>query len=68
MIAYTYLEDRNPDGAYLPGVPLRNLEQAEVDALPKWLQLSIEASPFYQKARSERQAPAPKADKASDSQ
>lgn len=60
-IAYTYLEDKNPDGAYLPGVPLTDLTDEQVAAFPKWLQLSIDASPFYQKAKAEPKSPAPKA-------
>lgn len=50
-IARYYEEGKNPDGGMLPGVPLRDLTKAEFDALPVWLQLSIDASPFYRKTR-----------------
>lgn len=46
-IARYYIAEKNPDGAFLPGVPLRDLTAEEYDALPVWLQLSIDASDFY---------------------
>ena len=48
----------NPEGAELPGVPLRDLTAEEFEALPRWLQYSIDAQPFYRKT-----APAKKAAK-----
>lgn len=48
-IARYYEASKNPDGAFLPGVPLRDLTLAEFDALPVWLQLSVDASPFYRR-------------------
>lgn len=44
-----YDQAKNPDEASLPGVPLRDLTTAEFDALPKWLQESVDAAPFYRK-------------------
>lgn len=49
-IAFTYDETKNPDGAFLAGVGLRDLTTAEFAALPEWLQRSVEACPFYVKA------------------
>lgn len=48
MIAYRYLADRNPAGAYLPGVPLADLTADDVAAMPAWLQASIVACPYYE--------------------
>lgn len=50
-IARYYDERKNPDGAFLPGVPLADLTEEQFDALPKWLQLSVDASPFYRKTK-----------------
>lgn len=44
---FTYDEKLNPDGAYLAGVPLRDLTESEFVTLPEWLQRSVEACPFY---------------------
>ncbi len=57
-IARFYVEDNNPDGASFGGVPLRNIEDAEWDAYPAYLQRSVDASDFY------RKTPIPKAAKA----
>lgn len=46
-IIRTYVPELNPTGAYLPGVPLRDLTRAEYDALPVWLQRSVDRAPFY---------------------
>lgn len=48
-IARYYVESANPDGAALPGVPLGDIDVSTFDALPVWLQLSIDASPFFRK-------------------
>lgn len=41
-----YIEANNPDGAYsYGGVPLRDLEQEEYDALLPFQQTQIDASP-----------------------
>lgn len=48
-IARHYNADKNPTGAALPGVPLRDLTQAEFDKYPTWLKESIDASPLYRR-------------------
>ena len=48
-----YDADKNPDGAALPGVPLRDLTDAEFDALPTYLQRSVDTAPFYRKTKPE---------------
>lgn len=50
-IARFYVADRNPDGASLPAVPLRDLTEEEFGALPEWLQRSVDACPFYRKTK-----------------
>ena len=57
-IAYRYVADRNPDGRWLPGVPLRDLAQAEIDDLPDWLLRSVEWCPFYEREPGEETSPA----------
>jgi hypothetical protein len=45
-----YDASKNPDGGALPGgVPLADLSDEEYNALPKWLQASVDASPLYRK-------------------
>lgn len=51
QVARYYDPSKNPDGAFLPGVPLADLTEAQFDALPAWLQLSIDASPMYRKTK-----------------
>lgn len=58
-----YVEDRNPDGATLPGVPLADLDEETFDAYPAWLQASIDASPFYRKSKPDSGTRAAKSDK-----
>lgn len=58
-IARYYDEAKNPDGAFLPGVPLADLTEAQFEALPDWLRLSVDASPFYRKTKPNA-TPAPK--------
>jgi len=63
-IARYYVESANPDGASLPGVPLGDITQEQFDALPVWLQLSIDASPFFRKTPArEPSKPTTKAEK-----
>lgn len=57
-IARFYDETKNADGAYIPGVPLRDLTAEEFDALPKHLQAGVDALPFYRKTRPPSDAPA----------
>lgn len=41
-----------PDApAMFPGVPLRDLTEEDYDALPEWLQRSVDASPMYRKTK-----------------
>lgn len=50
-IARYYDETKNPEGGMLPGVPLRDISQAEFDNYPAWLQASIDAHPMYRKTQ-----------------
>ena len=47
-VAYIYNATQNPDGAGLPGVPLRDLTVADLAQLPAWLVPSIAACAWYQ--------------------
>lgn len=51
-----YDADKNPTGAAFDGVPLGDMDDATFDALPGWLQASVDASPMYRKTP----VPAPK--------
>lgn len=63
-IARFYDEAKNPDGGHIPGVALRDLTQEEFDALPEWLQRSVDASPMYRKSKpGEPSKPAPQPEK-----
>lgn len=42
-----YNPERNPGGAFLPGVPLRDLTAAEFASYPAYLQRSIDETGFY---------------------
>ncbi len=42
-----YDASKNPEGAYLDGVPLRDLTDDELAELPAWLRASVLASEFY---------------------
>lgn len=46
-IAYYYDASANKTNAFFPGVPRGAITQEQCDALPKWLQRSIAASPMY---------------------
>ena len=50
-IARHYDASKNEEGAALPGVPLRDLTEAEFAAYPQWLQDSIDAASFYRKTK-----------------
>lgn len=56
-IARYYDPDKNPNGAMLPGVPLRDLTDEEFAAQPERIKRSIDAEPMY------RKTPLPKAGK-----
>lgn len=42
-----YDPSKNPEGGYIDGVPLRDLTDDELAALPQWLRASVEACGFY---------------------
>lgn len=46
-IIVTYRESDNPEGAAIPGVPLRSLDAADLAALPAHLVRSIPLAAFY---------------------
>lgn len=50
-VVFRYVAEANPQGAFLPGVPLRDLTAADVAAVPWWLRPSVERCPFYERAR-----------------
>lgn len=50
-LAYKYNEKKNPDGGHFPGVPLADLTTADFAALPRWLQQSVAAAPFYEEVK-----------------
>lgn len=52
---YRYDADKNPGGAYLPGVPLRDLTADEVATFSDLTRRSIAAQPFYTPAKVEVQ-------------
>lgn len=51
---YTYLSDKNPGEAHLPGVPLRDLTEADIAAMPAWLRAWVAACPFYRATTREK--------------
>lgn len=50
-LAYKYNQKKNLDGGSFPGVPLRDLTVAEFEALPIWLQGSVDAAAFYSRVK-----------------
>jgi hypothetical protein len=56
-IARYYDASKNPDGAFLMGVPLADLSESQWAALPVWLQLSVDASGWYRKTAPPKVAP-----------
>lgn len=65
MIVRYYDASKNPDGAFFPGVPLRDIESDEWDTLPQRLRESVDASPMYRRTKPHTEtaplkAPAPK--------
>ena len=57
MIVRFYDPSKNPDQAFFPGVPLRDIEADEWEALDKRMQESVDASPFYRKTAPPKTAP-----------
>lgn len=62
-VARYYDKTKNPEEASLPGVPLRDIEDAEFDAYPKWLQDSVDAWDAYRKTNP---SPTPRREKKED--
>lgn len=58
MIVRFYDEAKNPDGGFFPGVPLRDIEADEWDALSERMQKSVDVCPFYRKTRPRADMPA----------
>lgn len=52
-----YDETKNPAGAYLPGVPLADLDDEQLAGYPDWLQASIKAAGFWSEKKPARHAP-----------
>ena len=50
-VAWYYNPARNPDGAALIGVPLRDLTEADMDDMPAHTVKSIDESPLYRKTK-----------------
>lgn len=48
-IVFEYQARRNQAGAFLPGVPLRDLTRADWRSIPKHLQRAVEASNLYER-------------------
>jgi hypothetical protein len=53
-IVYRYVAEANPSGAFLPGVPQRDLTQADVDTVPAWLRPSLDTCGFYERVSPQR--------------
>lgn len=48
-IARYYVSEKNLEGASFPGVPLADIDEADWELYPKWLQDSVDASELYRK-------------------
>ncbi|MBK9944306.1 MAG: hypothetical protein IPP13_22120 [Kouleothrix sp.] len=46
-IAFTYSKEDNPGETFIPGVPLRDLTVAEVQAMPKHMRDGVRKLSFY---------------------
>lgn len=55
-----YIEAKNEAGAYIPGVPLRNLTLSDWERIPEHLRDAVDACEFY------RLAPGPADDESED--
>jgi hypothetical protein len=70
-VARYYSAEHNPEERFFPGVPLRDLTEDEFNALPEWLQRSIDDDPLKMFTKTKRretpaEAPAPKRRKAAE--
>ena len=50
-VAWYYNAARNPDGAMLIGVPLRDLTEADLDEMPPHTVKAIDEHPMYRKTK-----------------
>lgn len=50
QVARYYDAGANPDGAFFPGVGLRDLTQEDLDGFPEWVRESIDGCGFYSKS------------------
>ena len=46
-ILFVYDPKKNPEGAFIDGVPMRDVTAAEFERLPLHVQASVRACPFY---------------------
>jgi hypothetical protein len=49
-----YDAGKNPEGYYLPGVPLDDIPESRWETLPEWLQIAADASGWYTKTAPKR--------------
>lgn len=59
LIAYSYLSDRNPEGHYIAGIPLRDLTVADLAALTPHQVAGLATCPFYEAAATEQASVVP---------
>lgn len=52
-----YDASKNEEGRFIAGVPLRDLDEAEFEALPAHLQRSVDAADFYRKTKIRTEKP-----------
>jgi hypothetical protein len=48
MVLYRYLAERNPDGAYIDGVPLADLTRADLERIPAHLHRAAGLTGWYE--------------------
>ena len=48
---YRYIAEENERGTSIPGVPLRDLKQQDIERQPQWVVQTIEAVPFFVKVQ-----------------
>lgn len=62
-IAYLYDKEKNPRGAFIPGVPLRDLTAAEFAGLSDAHKDSVKRQAFYRPVRKKPKSAVPPGDK-----
>jgi hypothetical protein len=55
-IAFKYDAEKNPEGVWLDGVPLRDLTADEVKAMKPHYRAAVKASPFYIEVKAKKAA------------